>query len=187
MDFYVYDNAMTFNKRVPFNGVTNTRIEINKIEIPENGSFWYYTDMPLVQSNFNIQKRYVHIHPGVGTTNSMRFKKEPFEVTRGNLIYNPKEKRVEVKNSILPWKKPLYAKKCIYYGAELPSKKMSIIGVWYFDFSTSSIHFIIDYFPQKIKFHWEDDPADSVPTFNQISRVEELESQIAEVEKKLYS
>lgn len=184
VDFYVYDNIITFNKRVPFNGVANTRIVINKIDIPQNGSFWFFTDMVMNRENVNIQKRYVHIHKGIGTTNKITFKQEPFVVTRSNFIYNINEKRVEVKNSIWFWKKPLFAKRCVYYGSEPPTKKLHILGEWFFDFSTNSMHFIIDYFPQKITFHWEEE-IDETPTFGQLSRVEELEYQINEIEKKL--
>jgi len=186
MDFYVYDNIMTFNKRVPYSGAVNTRLEVNNIEIPENGSFWFWTDMLHERDNVNTQKRYVHIHLGVGTTNLVKFKKPSFKVTRSGIIYNPKTRRVEVKNSIIPWKKPLYAKQCIYYGSELPSKKMHILGTWYFDFGRNCIHFILDYFPQKLKFHWEEE-IDNTPNFEQIARVEELEYQINEIEKKLSS
>ena len=77
MDFYVYDNVYTFNKRNPFSGSINNRLEIKSIDIPENSSFWFYTDMQYMQDNVNLQKRYVHIHPGVGTTNTTRFQKEP--------------------------------------------------------------------------------------------------------------
>lgn len=183
MDFFVYDNVMTYNKRNVYNGVPSTRLEVTKIELPENGSFWFYTNMNLIQSNFNIQKRYVHIHPGIGKTNNARFKKTPKRVKRGDIVYNPKEKRIEIKDSILPWKKPIFAKKCICYGSI--DKKMSIVGEIFYNFGNDSMHFIIDYFPQKIKFHWEDEPDFEPPTFGQISRVEELEHQIKEVEKKL--
>lgn len=172
MDFFIYDNIMTFNKIKPFNGVNNTRVEINRIEIPENNSFWFFTDMEYVVNNVNLQKRYVHIHKGIGSTNDIRFEKTPLLVTRTNLIYNPKEKRIEIKNSILPWKKPIFMKKCLYHGAKLPSKRMSVIGTWFYDFSSNSIHFIIDYFPQKIKYHW--DMEEEMVTFGQRMRVKEL-------------
>ena len=40
MDFYVYDNVYTFNKRNPFSGSINSRLEVKSIDIPENHSFW---------------------------------------------------------------------------------------------------------------------------------------------------
>ena len=98
----------------------------------------------------------MHIHPGVGTTNKTRFIKEPFHVSRKDIFYNKEEKRVEVRKSILPWSKPLFAKKCIYYGSELPHKKMTLMGEWYYDFSTNSVHMIVDYNTEMVKFHWED-------------------------------
>ena len=184
MDFFVYDNVMTYNKLNPFNGVPNNRLEIDHIELPENGSFWFFTDMQLIRDNVNIQQRYVHIHPGIGSTNNARFKKDPHVVKRSEMIYNPQEKRVEVKTSILPWKKPIFAKICKYYGAELPSKKMTLVGEWYFNFSNKSIHFIIDYMPQKLKFHWEEEKEESAE-FEQLMRVEELEDQIRIAEETL--
>ena len=184
MDFYVYDNVYTFNKRNPFSGSINSRLEIKSIDIPENHSFWFYTDMEYMQDNVNLQKRYVHIHPGVGTTNTTRFKKEPNHVSRTNFYYQPKEKRVEVRNSILPWSKPIFAKKCIYYGSELPHKRMTLMGEWYFDFGNNSIHLIIDYNTQKIKFHWEEG-FDEPSTAEQLTKISELEIKIDEAERKL--
>jgi len=175
MDFYVYDNIYTFNKRHPFSGVRNSRLEIKSIDIPENHSFWFYTDMQLLVDNVNLQKRYVHVHPGVGKTNTIRFNKEPFHVDRTNMKYNPSEKRVEIGGGM--FKKPVYAKKCVYYGSEIPNKKMTIVGEWLYDHSDNSIHLIIDFNAQKIKFHWED--KDDEP-----SRAEQL-SKIAELELKI--
>jgi len=184
VDFFVYDNVYTFNKRNPFSGSINSRLEVKSIDIPENRSFWFYTDMEYMQDNVNLQKRYVHIHPGVGTTNTTRFTKEPNHVSRTNFYYNPKDKRVEVRNSILPWSKPIFAKKCIYYGSELPAKKMSLMGEWYYDFGDNTIHLIIDYNIQKIKFHWEEG-FDEPSTAEQLSKIAELELQIDKKEKEL--
>lgn len=184
MDFFVYDNVMTYNKLNPFNGAPNTRIEVDHIELPENGSFWFFTDMQLVQDNVNIQQRYVHIHPGIGSTNNARFQKPPHTVKRSEIIYNPKTHRVEVKTSILPWKKPIFAKICKYYGAELPSKKMTLVGEWYFNFGNKSMHFIINYMPQKLKFHWEEEE-EQYAEFEQMMRIEELEEQIKIAEETI--
>ena len=182
MDFYVYDNVYTYNKHMPFNGVETSRLVVNSIDIPENHSFWFHTDMQLSQNNVNIQKRYVHIHEGIGTTNQMRFKKEPYHASRSNLTYNPKEKRVEIGGGFL--RKPVFAKKCIYYGSELPHKKMSILGEWYYDFGIDSMTFIIDYSPQKIKFHWEDVPNE--PTIPELLiKQTRLEIEVEEMENTI--
>lgn len=174
---------MTFNKRNPYSGVPSTRIEVNSIELPENGSFWFFTDFKLVRNNVNINKRYVHIHPGIGKTNSVRFDKSPKIVGKSDITYNPKEKRLEFFSSVLPWKHPVYAKKCVYYGSQPITKRMTVVGDIFYNLGNNSMHFIIDYFPQKLKFHWEDEPEFEPPTFEQIARVEELEAQIAELEK----
>ena len=172
MDFYVYDNIYTYNKREPFNGVPTSRLKVNSIDIPENHSFWFHTDMNLMRNNVNIQKRYVHIHKGIGSTNEMKFNKEPYHVSRSNMIYNPKEKRIEIGGGWM--KKPMFAKKCIYYGSELPHKKMNIVGEWYYNFGMDSMIFIIDYSPQKIHFHWEDieDPPTRAEQLNKIAELE---------------
>jgi len=179
MDFYVYDNVYTYNKREPFNGVPTSRLKVNSIDIQSNHSFWFHTDMNLVTNNVNIQKRYVHIHEGIGSTNQMEFKKNPLHVSRSNMIYNPKEKRIEIGGG---WfKKPIFAKKCIYYGSELPHKKMNIVGEWYYNFGMDSMVFIIDYSPQKIKFHWED--VEDIPTIAELRTKEaKLEIEVAEME-----
>lgn len=186
MDFYVYDNIMTFNKINPSNRPNIDRLIVNRIELPENGSFWFFTDMKLVQENVNIQKRYVHIHPGIGVTNKLRFDKTPKHVKRGDIIYNPKTYRVEIKGRF-PWSKPIYAKKAIrYYGQKPPKKKMTIVGEIIYNHYLNAMHFIIDYFPQGVKFHWEEEDTDfEPPTFEQIARVEELEYKIKLAEEKI--
>ena len=179
MDFLVYDNIYTFNKHRPFNGVATTRLIVDSIEIPENHSFWFHTDMKMLQNNVNIQKRYVHLHEGIGSTNEMRFKKEAFHVSRSNIIYNPKKKRVEVGGGFL--RKPVFAKKCVYYGSDLPHKKMSLVGEWFYDFGNDEIIFIIDYNPQKIHFHWEDIPDE--PTIAELlTKEHNLEIKIEQAE-----
>ena len=30
------------------------------------------------------------------------------------------------------------------------------MGEWYYDFSTNSVHMIVDYNTEMVKFHWED-------------------------------
>ena len=98
------------------------------------------------------------------------------------MIYNPKEKRIEIGGGWL--RKPVFAKKCIYYGSELPHKKMNIVGEWYYNFGTDSMIFIIDYSPQKIKFHWEDVP-DKPTRAEQLNRIAELEYEVALKETEL--
>lgn len=185
MDFFIYDNIFTYNKRNVFNGNPNSRLEVNRIELPENGSFWFFTDMDLQQNNVNIQKRYVHIHPGIGKTNSINFEKTPKEVKKGDLIFNPKTKSLEVRDSILPWKKPIFVKQGLYYGSKFPTKKMACVGQWLYNFGNDTMHFIIDYMPQKIKFHWEQDETEEVAEFEQMMRVEELEEKIKVAELQL--
>ena len=48
----------------------------------------------------------------------------------------------------------MFAKQVTYYGAELPYKKMACVGQWYYNFGNNTLHFIIDYMIQKIKFSW---------------------------------
>ena len=165
----------------PDSDIDNNRLEINWINIQENKSFWFHTNMNHDQTNVNINKRYVHIHPGIGSTNKFRFEKEPFIVKRGDLFYNPKKASIEVKSSILPWKKPLYEKEARFYGSKRPDKKISIQGIWYYDHSRNSIYFIIDFFPQKIQ--WELVPEEA--TVEQYALVDELETKIHDIELKL--
>lgn len=183
MDFYVYDNIMTYNKLQPFNGVPNTRISIIGIEIPESGAFWYHTEMQRTESNVNLYKRYVHFHPGIGTTNTLRSNEKIYQVKKEDVKYNPESKCIEIKTSRLPWKKPIYKKRVKFYGSQIPKKMTSAIGEWYLNASTNSIHFILDYYTQKLKFHWEmeEEPA----TMQQYAQVEELEEKIKIEEDKL--
>ncbi len=183
MDFYVYDNIMTYNKLQPFNGVPNTRVEVIGIELPESGAFWFHSEMQQTETNVNMYKRYVHFHPGIGTTNTLRSNEKIYQVKKDNLKYNPEEKCIEVRTSRLPWKKPLYRKRVRFYGSALPKKTVSVLGMWFYNLSSNSIHFILDYYTQKLKFHWEMEKMEEPATFEQISKVEELEAQIAEKEK----
>lgn len=184
MDFIVYDNIFTYNKHNTYNGVPVTRLRIDSIDIPENHSFWFHTEMNHEENNINLNKRYVHIHPGIGTTNEMRFKSTPFHVSRTNIFYNPKEKRVEIGGGFM--RKPVFAKKCVYYGAEQPKKKISIVGEWYFNFSTLSIIFIIDFNTPQMKFHWEDE--DDAPTMAELeNRAAELEIKVEMAQRQIQS
>jgi len=182
MDFFVYDNIMTYNKLQPFNGIPNTRVEILGIEIPESGAFWFHTEMQLVETNVNMYKRYVHFHPGIGSTNTLRSNDKIYQIKKSDVKWNPKNKCIEINPSSLPWKKPVYMKKVRFYGSDIPKKRISVLGIWFYNLSSNSIHFILDYYTQKLKFHWEieeDEPA----TMEQIIKVELLEEQIAEQEK----
>lgn len=183
MDFYVYDNIMTYNKLNPFNGNPNNRLEVSRIELPENGSFWFHTQMNHLDNNVNIQGRYVHLHPGIGTTNKVRFKKDPTVVKRGDMVYNPKTKMIEVDESWKPWSKPIFAKRGLYHGATI-DKKMTILGEIFFNAGNNSMHFIVDYFDQKIKFHWEDEEEET----NMVelrSKKDELEIRVEFAEEQL--
>ncbi len=186
MDFYVYDNIMTYNKLQPFNGLPNTRVEILGIEIPESGAFWFHTEMQQTESNVNLYKRYVHWHPGIGTTNTLRSNDKIHQVKKENMKWNPENKCIEIRNSILPWKKPLFMKKVKFHGSDVPKKKVAILGMCFYNLSTNSIHFVLDYYSQdkKLKFHWEIDENEPA-TMEQIIKVEMLEEEIAEKEKLL--
>ena len=58
------------------------------------------------------------------------------------------------------------------------------MGEWYYDFGNNTMHLIIDYNTQKIKFHWEDG-YDEPSTAEQLSKIAELELQIEQKEKEL--
>ena len=182
MNFAVYDNVYTYNKRQPFNGVENTRLICDSIDIHENHSFWFHTNMKMENNNVNINTRYVHIHEGIGTTNTPKFTKKPFQVGRTDIKYNPKTRMIEIGGGL--FRKPVFAKKCLYYGTELPKGKMNVIGEWYYNFSVDTMIFILDFNPQKLTFHWEDID-DDLPDFEQLMRVEELESQIVDMELRV--
>ena len=98
MDFYVYDNEFTFNNRNL--QAPNSRLYVSDIKITPNGGFWFYTNLSRNETNVNIQGRYIHFHPGITSTNSIKFEKEPFLVPRSSMSYNPKTKKIEIRNSI---------------------------------------------------------------------------------------
>ena len=99
--FIVYDNKPRFDKHVIYNGNPLSRATIKRILLPEHGAFWFYTDITKDLENVDIHSPYVHLFPGVISTNTMQFKKDPIEVTPTMLKYNPKTGNLEVKNSII--------------------------------------------------------------------------------------
>lgn len=184
MDFIVYDNIITFNRHIPFNGNSNTRLEVTSAYLTERGSFWFDTDFDKEESNVNIHRAYVHIHPGIISMNQSQFDKPPFPITKENMKYNPKTKHLEIRKSILPFTKPLWKKRVKYYGSKLPNGKMSVLGTWFFNYYNDAIYFILNYFPEySLKFVYEED------TSYEEKRVAELESliQLKEDQLKLSS
>jgi len=185
MDFACYDNIYTFNKRVPFNGNLITRIPVIQVEIPETGAFWFETNFQREETNVNMQKPYVHFHPGMVHMKQMQFDKQPHMVRIGEMKYNPKTGSIEIKKSKSFWRKEkILSKKCVYYGSDKPKKEIIILGEIYYDMGMDTMNFILNYFPQykrKITFENEPEP----PTFEQIAKVELLEEQIKEAEEKI--
>ena len=155
-NFYVFDNIATFNSRVPDTGHPLARLEIKEVSIMPNGAFWFWTDLAKEVSNINLHSPYVHLNPGITSATQIRFDKTPFSVTKDRLKYNPKTKSIEVRNSIWPWKKPLWSKRVLYYGRELPTHKISALGTWFYDSGQDIIYIILGYFTEhkdfKLKF-----------------------------------
>ena len=61
---------------------------------------------------------------------------------------------------------------------------MSLMGEWYYDAGTNTIHLIIDYNTERIKFHWEDG-FDEPSRAEQLNKIAELEYKIDKAEKNI--
>ena len=183
MEFYLWDNAETYNNRFPFNGVERTRIDVEDIYIPESGAFWFRTNHNHIEKNVNLNKRYLHLHSGLTQFETMRFDKEPHKVKRSELFYNLDNKNIEIRKPKRFWGYDvIFKKRCTYVGKPIKSKSITILGEILYDMSENSLHFIMNYYDPSngIKFHWEEE--DEPPTMEQRMRVTELEKQIAELE-----
>lgn len=158
VDFIVYDNIFLFNKHVPFKGNPLSRLEIKEVGIPENGAFWFWTDPINAISNMNIHAPYVHLHSKVESINRLQMK-QPKMVTKDMMKYNPKTRKLEIRASVLPWKKPIWTKTVQYYGMALPDRKINALGTWYYDYPFGKIYIVLDYFsePKGFKVHFEED------------------------------
>src|SRR5690242_2877136 len=97
--FFVYDTLERFNKHVPYNGNPLSRIPIEKIVLPENGAFWFYTNLTKDLENVDLDSYYVHLFPGIISHTTKIFNKEPVNVEHETLKYNPKTRNLEVKTS----------------------------------------------------------------------------------------
>ena len=61
---------------------------------------------------------------------------------------------------------------------------MSCVGQWYYNFGNNTIHFIIDYMPQKIKFHWEQEVEEET-VISLMAKEIELEEKIKQAEYQI--
>lgn len=152
MDFFVYDNVYTFNKAFPAQKHEPlSRLKIKQIAITVQGAFWFETDMNREDHNVNVNQRYLHLHKGIQSMSKMQFDKEPRFIHMQDIIYNPKNKCIEIYSpgKIWPWSKPIFTKNVAgrYYGASIPNKKMKILGDWFFDYHNNRIFAIMNYYP----------------------------------------
>ena len=188
MEFFVFDNIETYNKRFVFDGFDKTRLYVDQIYIPETSAFWYRTNYQMIEDNVNLHGRYLHLHAGLTQFQNMQFDKEPHPVKRTELFYNHDTRNIEI---IIPKrffrKDTIFKKKVQYIGTELPMKKMSIIGEIIVDVPNQRMNFILNYFPQhkSYKFHWETKEEPSTP--EQMAKITELEYKIEQEEKRLSS
>jgi len=183
MDFLVHDNIENYNKRYIYNGIENTRLDIEQIYIPESGAFWFRTNYDIIERNVNLQKRYLHIHAGLTQFENMQFDKEPHTVKRTEILYNPKSKCIEIKRPKRFFRSEIiFKKKCLYSGIKLPERPVIVLGNIMYDMSKQCIHFILNYYPQGkgLKFHWEDE--EEPANMEQRMKVEILEEKIEEKE-----
>ena len=142
MEFFVYNNIHDLDNRIPKN--EHNRIDVKKVLIfKKNNVFWFETDYDFHESHVNVNKPFLHIHKGITSLNDMKFNEDPFIADK--IIYNPKSRCIEIKDSIWPWKKPIYWKKSEHIGI-LPEKKTKVEAIL-FNHSKKHMYFILNFFP----------------------------------------
>lgn len=151
MDFYVFDTMDMYKRKNPeikFDELTN--LKIHDIAITDQGAFWFTTNMEREVYNTNLNRPYVHFHKKMEGFTKLQYRKEPTIIDPQKVYYNPKTKKLEIKKpgSIWPWSKPFWSKnvKGRYYGNALPTKNTKVLGEWLFDYRTTSISVILNYY-----------------------------------------
>lgn len=147
IEFIIFPNNETFLQRA--GDGKEKHYKIKDIYIMENGSFWFETYKSGKKPINNMNHKYVHINSGEKSIEELSFTKEPFVVTRDNFKFDPKNKRLIIGESIIPWKKPLWTRNVqgAYIGAEIPKKNTKIQGDWLLDRNERKIYLILDYAP----------------------------------------
>ena len=169
MEFFVYNNIHDLDNRIPRHDLS--RIKIKNIYIfKKNNTFWFETDYEYQETHVNLNKAFLHIHKGITSMNNMKFDEKPYTVNK--IKYNPKSKNIEIRDSWLPWKKPFWWKNCEKIGI-MPKKALDIEEMYY-DHSKKHIYFILNYFPQAVKYELKDEPVSE----EQLKHIEELEKQL---------
>ena len=150
-EFAVYDNLEQYNKINEYNGNPNTRLDIIDVWIkPPMNAFWFETNMDQLKQNVDLKSTCVHIHPRnrehiIGPDVQFTKKTNPIIIQKQWMHYNPKTKEVYIRNSILPWHKPLWKKHISnFYGTDTPKKNTKIQGLWMFDHTKMRINLILN-------------------------------------------
>lgn len=164
MDFDVYDNIYTYEKMHPtIKHYPESNLKIKQVAITVQGAFWFETDFDKEEHNININRQYLHLHKGVQSLSKMQFKKEPYYIDMQKIIYNPKNRCIEIYDpkAFWPWKKPVFTKKAKYYGVDMPVKKIKTLGNWFFDYNNQKISAILNYYPGYPDFKYSASELDS--------------------------
>ena len=153
-EFKVYDNMETFNKHNIDDGKKETRLTVKDMWIkPPHNAFWFSTDMNREERNVDIYAAHLHLHIGTFLpSDRLQYddkKLVPILVLHNWMWYDPKIKALHVRNSIFPWKEPLWTKHTKYYGSEIPVKKCRVLGKCIFNYHTEEISFILNLYPSR--------------------------------------
>ena len=155
LEFCVYDNNETYNK-IKGNDTDKkqNRFKIKDIWIkPPEKAFWFATDMEKENRHPNLRALYVHLHNGtILPYESVQYdrKMAPILIQKHWLHFNPKKKELLIKNSILPWQKPLWTKHIQkFYSQNTPHKTMKVLGNWSFDYTRNSVDFILNWYSSR--------------------------------------
>ena len=148
----VYDNFDTYRARNPKQDDIYDFWEapVGDLYIRKKyNSFWFTTGLEFIdEKNISYTSPFVHLYNGFVVENQQFGKDKPTLIHKNWIKYNPNRKIIEVNNSILPWKKPIYTYQAFYYGQGLPPKtKPNVRGDIFYNDHARTLSFILNYIP----------------------------------------
>ncbi len=156
LNFCIYDNIESYkkyNKLVDDDKLKQLKVKDMWLK-PPHLNFWFLTDMEKETDIFDPHATYAHIHTGTPLRDDqVQFddkKLVPILILKNWLHYDHKVRQIQVKNSILPWQKPLWRKYNVkYFGTEEPTKRCKILGDVFFNYYSREMSFILNLYSSR--------------------------------------
>ena len=147
---HVYDNINTYMKRYEKeidNYFAHTEISQIFIKPPKN-SFWFYTpNLVLDKKSIDLFRSYVHFHKNSISPQDIHNQfgdKPPIPIHPSEIKYDPKSECLVIRDSIIPWKKPLWKSEKTHYIGDIDiNRKTPISYNIFLDFGRKRINVIL--------------------------------------------